>query len=344
MKILFLSHSFYPAIGGIESNSEVLAHAFSAAGHDVRLLTWSSDSTGKFFPFSVIRNPTKYELFSNHAWADLVFENNPCLRLAWPSLFFGRSSVIALNTWVARINGKIGLQDLLKLIWLRRANRVIAVSDALRKRCWPAAIVINNPYRINEFKIIPNVKRTVDFVFLGRLVSDKGADHAVRAIHNLLRLSDRYETAFSKPSLTIVGEGPERDALERLVADLDLNDHVQFTGPLRGEELTLCLNHHRFLLVPSVWEEPFGNVVLEGMACGCLPIVSDGGGLPDAVGKAGLTFSRGSVDALVASIERILTDPDLEDKLRNAAENHLIAHHPDVISRRYLEVIETVSN
>src|SRR4051812_33559136 len=108
LKILFLSHKFYPDIGGIEINSEILAYAFSEAGHDVHLLTWSTDSTTKVFPFVVMRNPGKRALFQEHAWADIVFENNPCLRLAWPALLFGRPSVIALNTWVSRSDGKIG--------------------------------------------------------------------------------------------------------------------------------------------------------------------------------------------------------------------------------------------
>ena len=47
------------------------------------------------------------------------------------------------------------------------------------------------------------------------------------------------------------------------------------------------LNRHEIMVVPSRWNELFGVVALEGMACGCAMLVSDGGGLPDAVGYAG---------------------------------------------------------
>jgi glycosyltransferase involved in cell wall biosynthesis len=341
LKILFLSHAFYPQLGGIEANSEVLASKFSEAGHEVHLLTWSTDTTSKEFPYVVVRNPGKRRLFREHAWADLIFENNPCFRLGWPALFFGRPTVIAINTWISRTDGQIAMRDKLKTWWwLRRSKEVIAVSDAIRRICWPGATVIQNPYRVNDFKIMADISRDADFVFLGRLVSDKGADQAIIAIHRL-KTSIYKEEDFAKGlSLTIVGDGPDRNKLESLVSDLHLGDSVHFAGYLRGEVLSRCLNRHRFILVPSAWEEPFGNVVLEGMACGCLPISSDGGGLPEAVGKAGLTFRRGDLDSLVACIHKLINDPDLEKQLRDAAAGHLAAHHPDVISKQYLQVIQ----
>ncbi|AKD03981.1 glycosyl transferase group 1 [Pontibacter korlensis] len=333
MKILFITHRFYPDIGGIEVNSEILASAFVEAGHDLRLLTWSTDTTGKFFPYKIIRNPNKLRLLQEHAWADVVFENNPCLRMAWPAIFFKKPSVVALRTWVSRTNGELGWQDRLKLLWLRRATATIAVSEAVRRKSRCNAVVIGNPYRTNLFRIIPAVPRNNSLVYLGRLVSDKGIDLAIKALY---KLSPVYENL----SLTIIGSGPERESLEKMVLQFGLEDRVKFMGALRGQLLVNCLNSHKILLVPSIWEEPFGNIVLEGMACGCIPIVSDGGGLPDAVGDAGLKFQRGDVDALSDRITEILENGKLEMELKSAAYNHLAIHHPDLVSRRYLNVIE----
>jgi len=339
MKILFLTHRFYPYIGGIEVNSEILAHAFSEAGHEVRVLTWTLDPGNKPFPFEVIRSPSRGRLFKEHAWADVVYENNPCLQLAWPGLLFNRPGVVALRTWIARNGGETGYQDRLKKLWLRRAASVIAVSDAVRERCWPRAIVIGNPYRDNLFTIHPEVLKNRDFIFLGRLVSDKGADQAIRALSLLVK----GDSKFRGLSLTIAGEGPERQNLEDLTRKLHLEDNITFRGAVKGSELADCLNSHKYMLVPSVWEEPFGNVALEGLACGCIPIVSDGGGLPDAVGRAGLVFPRGDINALADSIKTIISDPGLELELRREAISHLERHRPDVISRRYLDVIEAAA-
>src|ERR1017187_8682821 len=107
MKILFLSHKFYPDIGGIEINSEILDQAFTEAGYEVRLMTWSVGITEKKFPFTVIRNPTKMQIINEHRRSDLIFENNPCLRLSWPNFFFVHPTVIVLNTWISTPNGKV---------------------------------------------------------------------------------------------------------------------------------------------------------------------------------------------------------------------------------------------
>ena len=260
----------------------------------------------------MIRNPNKHTLFQQHLWADLIFENNPCLRLSWPALILRRPSVISLHTWIETPDSRFSVQSKLKYWWLKRAKRVIACSDAIRKQCWPTSIIIRNPYQETKFRILSTIPRTLDFVFVGRLVSDKGVDIAIHAFHNVIKAKDKQTNLL----FTIVGNGPERKFLEALVTTLHLEKNIVFTGALQGDELVECLNRHRFILVPSIWEEPFGIVALEGMACGCLPIVSNGGGLPDAVGNAGIVFNRGEVDDLTNCILRILDNPALEKKIR----------------------------
>ena len=93
-----------------------------------------------------------------------------------------------------------------------------------------------------------------------------------------------------KVSLTVIGAGPELSALKERVTALNLTGRVKFTGGLTGNALVDELRQHKFILIPSKWREPFGVVALEGMAAGCIPIVADGGGLPDAVGNAGVIF------------------------------------------------------
>jgi glycosyltransferase involved in cell wall biosynthesis len=318
----------------------MLAGSFSQKGHEVRLVTWTKLNAETSFPFVVIRNPSRYRLIKEHLWAEVVFENNPSTRLAWPSFLLNRPMVTALHTWIARSNGTISWLDRIKRKRLAIAKKVVACSNAVRLRCWSKALVIENPYQEDVFRILPEVSKTKDFVFLGRLVSDKGADLAVRAMHKLVTDKTMHSHKNQKLSFTIIGEGPERANLERLVKELKLEKNVVMKGALRGEELVKCLNEHRFLLVPSVWEEPFGMVALEGMACGCVPIVSDGGGLPDAVGKAGLMFARGKLAALVNAMHRILDDKKLEDQLKRAATEHLSFHQKDLIANRYLQVLE----
>jgi glycosyltransferase involved in cell wall biosynthesis len=342
MKILFLTHKFYPDIGGIETMSEILATEFVEAGHEVHVLTHTQNSHTANFPFLIFRKPSFFKILKEHFWADIVFENNVCLRLSMPGLFSGRPSIIALHTWISRNDGKIAWQDKLKYTWLKRAKKVISCSNAIRERCFPSSIVINNPYRDNIFKIIPEIVKTNKFIFVGRLVSDKGADIAVKAFNQIF-LESQLKGAPTF-SLTIVGEGPERKSIENLILNLGLTEHVTLKGALFGKTLVECINQHEIIIVPSVWEEPFGLVALEGMACGCLPIVSNSGGLPDAIGNAGLLFEKGNITSLVLCIEKLLNDQYLQKQLHEAASIHLQSHTSSVISKRYLEVIERASN
>lgn len=334
MKILLFSYKFYPDVGGIESISKMLAQYFMEAGHEVRLITTSKSNGQNLFPFKVIRNPGLTAVISELKWADIVYENNPCFSLSYPNFFIRKPSVISLQTWLESLTGKYNMRQKFKHAFLRWASKVVACSNAIQTT-FPEAVVIPNPYNEKLFKIKPGISKTRDFIFLGRLVSDKGADMAVKAIYQLLRL-------YPATNLTIVGNGEEIMMLKKMVQDLNIQWEVHFTGILQGEELADCLNEHRYLLVPSLWREPFGIVVLEGLACGCIPIVADGGGLHEAAGGEGLSFKRGSLDGLVKCMTYALQNFNRGSEINNHVKEHLHAHEAPVIAREYLQIFETV--
>ena len=334
MKILFISHAFYPEIGGIEVNSEIIANQFTALGAQVKVVTWTADLGDKAFDYEVIRNPSILTLFKLFIWSGIVFENNPTLKITWLNIFFGRPRVVAIRTWIRRMNGKKSFTDRLKKIWVNAASAVIAISEAVKSDTSTKAIVIGNPYRSTLFKSNTEyTSRKNDFIFLGRLVSDKGADMCIALLHQL------KEKFGKKCTLSIAGDGVEMSALQNLAKKYKLEKSVRFLGFLNGKELVQQLNQHRFILVPSRWEEPFGNVALEGMACGCIPIVSNGGGLPDAVGNAGIIFNRNSVEDLTQQTYALLSNTAAQKTLREKAQKHLHNHTQEVIGQRYFEIL-----
>jgi glycosyltransferase involved in cell wall biosynthesis len=330
MKILFTSHRFYPFIGGIEVNSEILARYFSSKGHEVHVVTNTTGGEDASFPFPVTRRPTLKRLVSLHRWADVVYQNNIELGALWPVFFTRKPTVISVRTWLRANDGKTRPVDLLKKWVLSRADAVIAISEAIRKDTCARAVVIGNPYRNKLFRVLPDVRRRNSVVFVGRLVSDKGADLLIRAYAEVKDVAD---------GLTLVGSGPEESSLRRMASDLGVE--ARFTGPLQGEDLVRELNQHAILAVPSRWAEPFGNVALEGMACGCAVVGSDGGGLPDAIGAGGLTFRGGDIGHLVENLHRLLCDHELRGKLRTGSVAHLRNRIEETVSHRYLEVVKT---
>jgi glycosyltransferase involved in cell wall biosynthesis len=332
MRILISSHFYAPSIGGIETVTALLAEEWIAAGHDVRIITQTADrSATQVHPCPVIRNPSSGKLFRQLAWCDLYFQNNISLKTLWPALLLRTPTVIAHQTWFPR-----GYAGFAKRLACRLVGRTSSISEALRRKNG-GDVVIPNPYQDDIFYEEPRLKNDGDLIFVGRLVSDKGADLLIQALTVLASRGVR-------PKLTIVGDGPDMDLLKDLVTTSALENQVIFEGGKQGPELASLLRHHRIMVVPSRWAEPFGIVALEGIACGCVVIGSDGGGLPQAIGPCGFLFPNGDSRLLALLLERLLLDGAESERLRVSSQRrlHLELHTPARVSSQYLALFTSL--
>lgn len=333
MNILFSSYAFPPSVGGIETVSAILVEQFADAGHHVTIVTETAGPE-KHEGLFVLRRPGLRRLLPVIRSADVVFQNNISLRVLLPALVLRKPVVVLHQTWLRGADGGLHWNDRLKrlaLPFVTNAAISRAVAADLDVRCE----IIPNPFRTDVFRVTNSGPRPRTLVFVGRLVSDKGADLLLEALAALHR--DGLEV-----DLTIVGEGPERPVLEALSRELNLDHCVTFAGIRQGEELGRLLNEHQIMVVPSRWPEPFGVVALEGLASGCVVIGSAEGGLAEAIGPAGITFPNGRADLLAAAVRRVLYEPGLAETLRQAAEGHLPAFSSQLVARRHLELMESV--
>ena len=135
------------------------------------------------------------------------------------------------------------------------------------------------------------------FVFCGRLSFEKGAALLVRAFARL-----RHEVPRAR--LCLIGAGPERASLERLVLALGLGDAVSFTGWLDLEHVYRHLATAWALVIPSLWAEPFGLICVQAGLCGTPVIASAAGGPGQVVteGASGLLVPNGDEDALLGGM------------------------------------------
>jgi len=260
----------------------------------------------------------------------VVFHNNLSLRTAWPLLFVRRPWVVAHHIWLPAGWNLRGAKAAFKRLVLRKVSG-IAISRAIAEDFATPCAVIPDPYDDATFHPLPGIERTRDLLFVGRFVSDKGLPDL---LHALVRL--RGEGVI--PGLTVVGSGPEEAAWRRLTDQLGLAGQVRFVGPMRRQKLAEEMNRHRILVVPSRWREPFGIVALEGAACGCVVVGSEGGGLAEAIGPVGLTYPNGDVVALSERLATVLTNDDVLARCCAAAPAHLALHGPADVAARYLEV------
>jgi glycosyltransferase involved in cell wall biosynthesis len=174
--------------------------------------------------------------------------------------------------------------------------------------------------------------------YAGRVMPKKGVDILIEAFS---RLSSRVPGV----QLLIVGDGPERERLERQVRLGGLDESVEFLGHLAADAMRDALAEAWVQAVPSRWEEPFGLVAAEGMMRGTAVVVSDSGGLTEQVldGHTGYHVASGDPQAWARTLERIVTDRSLAERLGQQARGHALAHFSfDRYADRVLNVFNEV--
>ena len=328
MKIAVFSPNFHPLTGGLEHVVLDLSTEFERLGHPTTVITLTPAEAPDAFPFRVLRRPGFFKQIAAMRHADVVLMFNVSLKGVLPWLFSGRPLVVSHQTpntadWRGRLKA-----------WVARrlAAHNIGCSGYMSAQ-FAGAATVPNPYNDAVFRSTEAwVFRKRDIVFVGRLVSDKGADLLLSALAMLRDDGHR-------PGLSIVGIGPEEEALRRQTRALGLEEQVEFSGLKKGAELAKLLNEHRYLAVPSVWAEPFGIVALEGLACGCIVIGSQSGGLPEALGDFGMTFPNGDVRALALRLKMALekTVKYLPDPEKLAG--HLRRHERAVVAQEYVRIL-----
>lgn len=152
-------------------------------------------------------------------------------------------------------------------------NKYLSPSNFLRnkfiKAGFASSVIVRLPNALadDEFKISENDQGYVAYV--GRLSSEKGVDYLLFAARELPAIHFK-----------IVGDGPERDELEKIAQKNNLTN-VEFVGYKTGVELENLLVNARLLVVPSVWYENAPMSILEAKARGKIVIASDIGGISE---------------------------------------------------------------
>lgn len=148
-------------------------------------------------------------------------------------------------------------------------------------------------------------------LFVGTIEPRKNLPTLLRAFK---RLRDNYK---SQAVLAIAGQrGWLVEEVDRVIAELQLDNTVRFLGGVRNEELVYLYNAASAFVLPSFYEG-FGLPPLEAMACGTPVIVSNVSSLPEVVGDAGLLVAPDDVEELAVAMSRVLTDTTLREELRN---------------------------
>ncbi len=181
------------------------------------------------------------------------------------------------------------------------------------------APVIHWGINLKKYSYKKDYHKPQKLLYVGQIIEHKGVHTVIEALSLIVK-----QTKYSSITLTIIGGTtvPTYETyIHDLVSSLNLQDKVDFKGFFSRQDLISIYQEHDILIFPSIWEEPFGITLLEGMASG-LPIVSTANGgskeiLQDEFNA--LVFTKEDYHQCAKQIMRLIDDSDLFKRIRNQA-------------------------
>jgi glycosyltransferase involved in cell wall biosynthesis len=338
--------------GGTEIVISNLVEEQVAQGHDVTLFAPGDARTSaklvSFFPRSLIDSGVPwaahlkayYHLHKALAHADEFDIVHTHLSSSADLYIFPLSASLAtphVTTLHSRFpfdrlpDGWTGDADQYYMDWAADVP-MVAISERARKEVpFPLNFVgvVHHGLPMDTFKPVPK-ERGDHFVWLGRIVPDKGVHLAIEAAQRagvrliLAGIVDQH----AEESLKYY-----REVVEPLID----GEQIQYIGPVNMEQKIDLLSGARGFLNPIVWEEPFGMVMIEAMALGCPVIAFPRGAAPEIIvhGKTG--FLVHDVDEMVKFIPRI-------DEIDRAATRRHVDRHfsARVMAEKYVKIYRKV--
>lgn len=306
------------AYGGTEAAIDVLCRGLVVRGHEVLLVTTgeSSPSSGiertALFPSPVAGLAASGEPGSEPAvvrtaeiehaafghlrateWgADVVHDHTiagPAFGAARQARGFGPPVV---TTHHGRFDDSVGAI----FIALSRVMPVIALSHAHARDAKAATIAAVIHHGVDTDQYRPAETPPGDSaLFVGRISADKGIETAIQAA----RLAGVPLKIAAK-----MREAAERAYFDSRIAPL-LGDEIEYVGELSRAELVIAMANARCLLNPICWNEPFGLVVIEALACGAPVVTTPRGAMPELVDDGRTGFIRSSPSDLADALRHV---------------------------------------
>jgi len=364
MKIALIVYLFPPKwIAGTEIATYNIAKYLAKKGNEVHVITSRDDEfpkTEKVDNFCIHRvNFKKIRVIGViNFWFQILLEIkkiNPdivhvqSISIALPGFF---SKKLLKKPYIIWAQGSdVYLPDkFTKLIWkavLKNASKVIALSEDMKNKLInicdkDQVIIIPNGIELEKFEnfcqreLNHKTKKTI--LFVGTLCPVKSVNYLIKAMSIIHR-------RLPATNLLIVGDGPEKEKLESLVKELNLQDCIHFTGKAPNEKIPEYMSQAHLFALPSS-SEGLPLVIIEAMASG-LPIVTTNvGGLPEIVKNRenGFTVESRSPEALAEKILLLLENTCLCDEICKTNKENAKNYSWDKITQKlenvYREICE----
>jgi glycosyltransferase involved in cell wall biosynthesis len=349
---------FFPYRGGIERRMDDLAKRLSEKGHDVTILTSRLPDTEEEEKspsgYRIVRLKSRFMDVYNPPYvstpgvldaldsldADVVNYNyrwapswNGALgRYSGPKLF------TCHNMWGEGIGAAAKLSEFNDGRFMKKVlpsfSHVACVSRYVQKetiaRGWPAEKTSFVPCCLSG-EPETNTAPEGDYILsLGRIVKTKGLKYMVEAMKDV------------DSKLIICGKGPESKNLGRQISRLGLQDRIEMRGFVEEDEKNRLMDGCKFFVMPSLFES-FGLAAIELMSHRRPIISTDVNGLPDTVGKGGITVPPKDPAALAEAMNRLLSDGGLREKMGELALEQAKSYSYGRFVPKYEKILEDVA-
>lgn len=197
-----------------------------------------------------------------------------------------------------------------------------AVAQVLRHKGFAGRLAVIPQFGVDPEVFFPGSVPHQGFRvgFLNRLVPGKAP----------LLMLEAFARLPVDAELEVVGDGPLRGQVEQAVAAGGLSGRVGLRGRVPSLQVPEIMRSLDVVVLPSVttgaWQEQFGRVLIEAMACGVPVIGSDSGEIPRVVGDAGLIVPEGEAEALTAALQRLMASAELRRDLGQRGRARVLAH------------------
>jgi len=230
---------------------------------------------------------------------------------------------------------------LLRAVYGRSLNRLMTMisvsrpaADFCRQSLGVASEIIPNPLDFTPYKqtsaALSEDKR---IVFLGRLVKRKGAEELLKAFA-IVSVAD------PEARLIIAGDGPQRQKLQRMAKELNINHKTTFLGRIEESEKPALLASAAVACFPSLYGESFGIVLVEAMAAGATTILAgDNPGYRSVLGEQPLCLvdPRDTL-TFVERLQQLLNDRSSSHKISKWQRQAVKQYDVEVVGPQVLSV------
>jgi glycosyltransferase involved in cell wall biosynthesis len=334
-KLVILSAFYEPYMSGAEQMVRVIAEKLGSK-YDITIITGRYDRRLARFEcrrhFKLARVGFGFKRLDKFfypiwaAWAVFLFK--PHITHAVMESYAGLALVLTKWTYpkTKRIltlqSGDLDDKDkqtrfYINWVWKlihRSPDMVTAISNSLAKRAEALGVakdkIAITPNGIDFDEVPSGIQAQKNRVIIVARLS-WAKDHA-----SLLKAWPVVIAKFPDAKLAIVGEGEDRDNIEKLIADLGLGTSVEMLGFLPHDEALVEIKKSAVFVCPSL-AEGLGNVFIEAQACGVPPIGTRVGGIPDIIEDVenGLLVEVKNPEAIANAIISLLSDEALRNKI-----------------------------